>query len=212
MAKPSTRQALLHLLKREGGQTAAELATALGVSAVAVRKHLEALEREGALAVALVHQPIGRPVYRYSLTERAAAHFPQGHRDLLLAVLGALERESPSALERTLAACTSQSRARYAERLASKSLPEQVDELARLREEEGYLASVERDGDTLILREYHCPIRDVAERYPAACRCEQELFRDLLRGEVEYTASLLAGAPACTYRIRPTPREQPPAD
>src|SRR4051812_42184411 len=46
MAKPSTRQALLRLLKTCGPQTAGELAQALGVSAVAVRKHLDALERE----------------------------------------------------------------------------------------------------------------------------------------------------------------------
>src|SRR5439155_1412122 len=83
MAKPSTRQALLRLLKSCGSQTAGELAEALGVSAVAVRKYLDALEREGALSIALVHQPMGRPAYRYSLTEAADGHFPQGHRELL---------------------------------------------------------------------------------------------------------------------------------
>ncbi|SRR5579884_3965773 len=201
MAKPSTRLALLHLLKTRGPQTAGELAAALGVSAVAVRKHLDALEREGALAVERVHQPLGRPACRYSLTARAESYFPQRHRELLLAMLAALDREDPRAVERLLDTCSAALRPRYLERLAGKPLPDQVAELARLREEEGYLTSVERDGDTLTLREYHCPIRDVADRYPAVCRCEQELFRELLGGGIEFAASLREGAPACVYRI-----------
>jgi predicted ArsR family transcriptional regulator len=201
MAKPSTRLAVLRLLKTHGAQTAGELAAALGVSAVAVRKHLDALEREGALAVELVHQPLGRPAYRYSLTERADSYFPQRHRELLLGMLAALDGEDPRAVERLLDACSAALRPRYVGRLAGKPLPEQVAELARLREEEGYLTSVERDGDVLTLREYHCPIRDVAERYPAVCRCEQELFRELLGGTIEFAASLREGAPACLYRI-----------
>ena len=66
-------------------------------------------------------------------------------------------------------------------------------------------------GDVITLREYHCPIRDVAERYRAACRCEQALFRELLGDQVEYVASLLEGAPACTYRIPLTASEHRPA-
>jgi predicted ArsR family transcriptional regulator len=201
MAKPSTRLALLRLLKMHGPRTAGELAAALGVSAVAVRKHLDALEREGALAVELVHQPLGRPAYRYSLTACADGYFPQGHRDLLRGMLAALDRADSTAVERLLDACSAELRGRYIARLAGKSLPEQVAELARLREEEGYLTSVEREGDTLILREYHCPIRDVAECYPAVCRCEQELFRELLGSQIEFVASLREGAPACVYRI-----------
>jgi predicted ArsR family transcriptional regulator len=208
MAKPSTRQALLRLLKTCGPQTAGELAEALGVSAVAVRKHLDALEREGALSITLAHQPMGRPAYRYSLTERADGYFPQGHRELLLGLLAALEREDPTAVERLFDTCSADSRGRYRSRLAGKSLPEQVVELARLREEEGFLSSVEHRGTTIVMREYHCPIRDVAARYPAACRCEQELFGELLGREVRCSATMLEGAPACVYEIPLTSSEQ----
>jgi predicted ArsR family transcriptional regulator len=208
MAKPSTRQALLRLLKTCGSQTAGELAAALGVSAVAVRKHLDALEREGALSITLVHQPMGRPAYRYSLTEAADGYFPQGHRELLLGMLGALDREDPQAVERLFDTCASDAGGRYRTRLAGKTLPAQVAELARLREEEGYLSSVEHRGATIVMREYHCPIRDVAARYPAACRCEQELFRELLGREVRCSATMLDGAPACVYEIPLTSSEQ----
>ena len=208
MAKPTTRQALLRLLKTCGSQSAGELAAALGVSAVAVRKHLDALEREGALSIALVHQPMGRPAYHYSLTEAADGYFPQGHRELLLGMLGALDREDPEAVERLFDTCAADARGRYRDRLAGKTLPAQVAELARLREEEGYLSSVEHRGATIVMREYHCPIRDVAARYPVACRCEQELFRELLGEQVEYAASLLKGAPACSYRISLTAAER----
>jgi predicted ArsR family transcriptional regulator len=208
MAKPSTRLALLRLLKTHGAQTAGELAAALGVSAVAVRKHLDVLEREGALAVELVHQPLGRPAYRYSLTQQAESYFPQGYRDLLMTMLAAVDHADPGGIERLLDTCSAALRPRYLQRLAGKPLPERVAELARLREEEGFLTSVERDGDALTLREYHCPIRDVADRYPAVCRCEQELFRELLGDSIEFAASIREGAPACVYRIPLSAGEQ----
>ncbi len=201
MTRSATRLALVRQLKCHGPQTAAALAAAVGVSAVAVRKHLAALAGEGAVAIERVRQPVGRPAYHYRLTEAAAAYFPQGHHSLLLGVLAALDRAGPTALEDTLAACSAQARLDYGARLAGKPLAERVTELARLRDAEGFLTTVEREGDVLTLREHHCPVRDVAERYPAACRCEQQLFRDLLGSDVEYAASLLEGAPACAYRI-----------
>lgn len=205
MGKSSTRLEVLRLLKQRGGQSAGALAAALGVSTVAVRKHLDALVREGAVTTELVRQPIGRPVYRYHLTERAAAYFPQGHRALLLDLLAALDRLDPALLERAVALCNGQLRERYAAQLGDKPLPERVAELARLRDADGYVVTVHQDGDCLLLQEHHCPIRDVAERYPVACRCEQELFRTLLGDGVEYAGSLLHGQPACAYRIPLTP-------
>ncbi len=212
MPRSPTRPALLRQLKCRGPQTAAQLADALGVSAVAVRKHLDALAREGAVAVARVRQPVGRPVYQYRLTDRAETYFPQGHHPLLLGVLAALDRADPAALEGALAACSAQARDHYAARLAGKPLAERVAELARLRDAEGFLTSVEREGDVLTLREHHCPIRDVAARYPVACRCEQQVFRDLLGPGVEYAGSLLDGAPACAYRIPLTLAEPAPVE
>lgn len=211
MPRSTTRLDLLRQLKRSGPQTAAALAAGLGVSAVAVRKHLDALAAEGAVAVERVRQPVGRPAYRYHLAAAAEAYFPRGHHMLLLGVLAALNRADPAALEGALAACSVQARDHYAARLAGKPLAERVAELARLRDAEGFLTTVERQGDVLTLREHHCPIRDVAERYPVACRCEQQLFRDLLGADVEYAGSLLEGAPACSYRI-PLAQAEPPAE
>jgi predicted ArsR family transcriptional regulator len=201
MAKPTTRLRLLRLLKLRGPLSAAELAAALGVTAVAVRKHLDLLHAEGALRAERIHQPIGRPVARYHLTPAAESYFPRGHHALLLDLLAAIDREDPAAVDRLLETCSVAQQPRYRARLADKPPAERVAELARLREEDGFLTSVQRDGDALVLREHHCPIRDVAERYPAACRCEQELFGSLLGLSVERTESALQGAPACAFRI-----------
>ncbi|MEX2314372.1 MAG: winged helix-turn-helix transcriptional regulator, partial [Thermomicrobiales bacterium] len=42
-----TRGGILNVLKRTDGQTADQLAERLGITSMAVRKHLTALEREG---------------------------------------------------------------------------------------------------------------------------------------------------------------------
>ena len=64
-----TRRAVLDLLKRNGPQTVAQLGAALGLSGVAVRRHLETLEHVGLVQQTTRPQARGRPAYVYALTE-----------------------------------------------------------------------------------------------------------------------------------------------
>ena len=63
-----------------------------------------------------------------------------------------------------------------------------VKELARIRDEEGYIAEKEskKNGKHVIL-EYNCPIIHIAEKHWEACSTETELFEKLLGAEVETT-------------------------
>ena len=65
----NTREQILELLQRSGsGLTADALAHKLGISAVAVRKHLAALERDNFVMTELERRPMGRPTYLYRPT------------------------------------------------------------------------------------------------------------------------------------------------
>src|SRR3989304_4520466 len=59
-ARPSARATILQLLKQSKGLTAQELAAVLTISPVAVRKHLDTLQQEGLVCVALRRRPMGR--------------------------------------------------------------------------------------------------------------------------------------------------------
>ena len=84
---------------------------------------------------------------------------------------------------------------------ADKPLTEAVRELARARDDDGYMATVEEEGNSLVLSEHNCPIYDVAQRFPQACQCEHELFERVLNRPVKREITLVQGAPACRYRI-----------
>src|SRR5882724_4205809 len=68
----NTREQILELLQRSGsGLTADALAQKLGISAVAVRKHLAALARDNFVMTELERRPMGRPTYLYRPTATA---------------------------------------------------------------------------------------------------------------------------------------------
>ena len=84
----NTREQILELLQRSGsGLTADALAHKLGISAVAVRKHLAALERDNFVMTELERRPMGRPTYLYRPTATAQELFPNDYANLATAVL-----------------------------------------------------------------------------------------------------------------------------
>lgn len=207
----STRQRILRALRRSDGLTADQLAAALGVTAMAVRKHLATLEREGLLAPAIERRPVGRPVHVYTLTARAREAFPQRYQDLttdLLDDLRALDGEEK--VELLFRRRADRAYRTLAPRLAGQSLPEQLDQLASFLDTQGYLAEweVTPAGDYL-LKEHNCAIFDVAQCAPEACECELDLFRRLLgKVDVAREQHVVGGDRICCYRLRPHARAE----
>ena len=56
-----TRRQVLTTLKKSDGLTADQLSVLLGITSMAVRKHLSALERDGLIESTVVRRPVGRP-------------------------------------------------------------------------------------------------------------------------------------------------------
>jgi DeoR family suf operon transcriptional repressor len=198
--RPRGRAAILWTLKRQGRLTAQALADELGVTAVAVRKHLDGLEAEGLVRASPVKQPRGRPVLVYQLTPAADALFPQGYRQLsldLIADLVALDGEEK--LEQLLRARNARL---FEQRVAPLDEPERrVHELVRLRNEDGYMVRLEEQADSYLIHEHNCPIYEVASRFPVACQCEADLFAAVVHKPVVREASLVEGDDSCTYRV-----------
>src|SRR5262249_54721087 len=78
----TTRREILDALRRSAGLTADQLAESLGVTAMAIRKHLAALQTEGLLTAHTERRPVGRPVHIYALAPGAQEVFPQQYQDL----------------------------------------------------------------------------------------------------------------------------------
>ena len=199
---PSARTRILFLLKRSGGLTAGEIAKELGVTAVAVRKQMSALESEDLVTTRSRPGARGRPSTVFVVSEAGETHFPQAYNrlavDLLqdLAVLG-----GENQIDRLFKLRNQRMAQAYGIRLAGMAFPEAVEELARARNDDGYMASISEVDGRIVLTEHNCPIYDVAHRFPLACQCEHELFEQVLNVPVTRQLTLVEGGTSCQYEF-----------
>lgn len=206
-AATKTKRAVLDALKLGGPSDASTLAEQQGLSAMAVRQHLYALQEEGFVTFSEVPRPVGRPVKQWALTPSADRFFPDAHADLTAGLLGAMRSVfGEDGLKRLIAERTAQQIASYAERTDPlKSLQEKLNELAAIRSEEGYMAGIEANGSGFLFIENHCPICVAASACSGLCDGELTVFQAVLGPKVKVarTDHALTGANRCAYTVIP---------
>ena len=203
-----TRRALTKLLKTEGPIDSAQLAQRLGLTAMAVRQHLYALQREGLVASEERPVPIGRPAKFWRLTREADHLFPEAYAELSVALIDSVKDAfGEEGLERVLTSRCARQRADYGRRIHPKDpLERKLDELAKVRSEEGYMAEIRREEDGgFLLVESHCPICAAANACQGFCATELDLFRSVLGPgvSVERAEHIIKGDSRCVYRVKP---------
>ena len=206
-ATPAQRAILDHL-KRNGPAEAAGLADELGVTTMAVRQHLNALEEAGLVCTEDADRSgmRGRPSRQWKLTPKADTYFSDAHADLSVELIANVRDVfGEQGLTRLIAKRTSQQISAYRSDLASAtSLRERVRRLVKLRTDAGYLAEMQVAPDGFLLIENHCPICRAARACTGLCRQELEVFQAALGRDVliERTEHILAGSRRCAYHIR----------
>jgi predicted ArsR family transcriptional regulator len=205
-APTATRRSVLELLKWHGPLTATSLGAQLGVSVVAVRRHLEALERVGLVSQGARSGGRGRPAHVYQLTQAGHEQFPRNYDQLVGQLLEAAAAEfGADAVLRLFAHRQRLLAARLGERLpAGATLAEVAACLARIQDDGGYMAEVVPQDGGFVLREHNCAIPAVAATHPVACRAELALLRDLAGPgvQVERVAHMRQGDHVCAYLLR----------
>src|SRR4029079_15231498 len=86
-----TRARILELLMRHREARIEELCAELGITAAAVRRHLDHLRADGLVDAREVRQATGRPYYAYFPTERASGELPESYAGLLERMLRTLD-------------------------------------------------------------------------------------------------------------------------
>jgi len=202
---PLTRRRILMLLKEKGELTADELADLLGISAVAVRRHLTKLESDHLVTYKEVQRGMGRPSYVYELGDAAGSFFPRRYEELAVNVLETIQALYGSeAIDAIFQMRTTHLIESYRRKVNGKTLDARLDQLTRLREADGYMSTWESTSqDTYILREANCPIFHVAAGCTTACDHDLAMLTDLLDADVTRTGHLASGDGACCYEIRP---------
>jgi len=194
-------------LKQAGEATADDLAAELGVTVSAVRQQLDGLFADGLVAWRPESRGRGRPAHLYHLTRAAEPLFPKAYGGLTTELLGYVADADPELVD-DIFDRRRQRRLEGAQvRLAAvgADLADRVAELARILDEDGYLAAWEAvpDGSFRIV-EHNCAVLDVAERYGQACSSEIAFLRQALPDAgVERVSHMIAGAHSCAYAIVP---------
>lgn len=191
-----------------------ELTRELRITSVAVRRHMQAFERDGLVAAVIERRPKGRPTTIYRVTPDADAYFPKGYDRLATTLLGLIaEMDGPAKVSALFRRRHERLMEEAAPRLQGMPLEERIQFAAALLSEEGYMAEVERlDERTFVLRALNCAISRVAQKYQQACLCELELLRGLLGVQVERRQHLVQGDSHCSYVITAAPSAAESAD
>lgn len=201
----STRDQILTMLKVKGSLPVSDMAVELGITEMAVRRHLNTLERDNLIKSSLVRQAMGRPTNVYSLSQEADELFPRNYSTLTLDFLQDLrEMDGLGKVESLFKRREDRLEENYRAQMSSESLQDRVEALAELQNQKGYMVQWEQDKNTgnYFIKEFNCPIAQVAREFTQACNCELSLFRRVLKANVEQTSCMAKGGDHCVFCIQ----------
>src|SRR6266481_1399508 len=139
-----TRRRIVKMLKTDGPLDSATLADRIGVSAMAIRQHLYILQDQKLVVAKERPVPLGRPAKYWELTREADRLFPDAYAELSVSLIDALnDAFGLEGLQQILNRRTERQRAQYSAKIpAAIPLRKKLEQLARMRTEEGYMAEV----------------------------------------------------------------------
>lgn len=201
-----TRRRIVKLLKIEGPLDSKRLGARLGVSAMAVRQHLYALQDQRLVVARERPAPFGRPAKFWELTREADRLFPDAYAELSVSLIDAMsDTFGLKGLQQILEGRARRQRAQYvAEIPETMPLRKKLERLVRIRTEEGYMAELRAVGhNRYLFIENHCPICAAASICKGLCLNELNLFQSILGRavSVKRLEHILAGERRCVYEV-----------
>ncbi len=200
------KRKILYLLKICEKAGLEDLSKMMKISRMAVHKHLADLQDRGLVESTEVRKGVGRPIMQYSLTNNGKSTFPKAYGQIATFALDYIEKKiGKFAVDDVLRERQAELYEKYNAILKDLDFNQKVKELARLRDEEGYIAEyklMDKKNDSHFLLEYNCPIIMIAEKHWEACSIEKELFEKVLDAEIETTHRAARGDSICKFHIK----------
>ncbi|HEU4824309.1 MAG TPA: ArsR family transcriptional regulator, partial [Nitrososphaeraceae archaeon] len=155
------KKKILYYLKIMQQAKLEELANVMKISRMAIHKHLAALQKRGLVESVEIRGHVGRPRMVYQLTSQSKTVFPKSYSAIASHALDFIERNmGKEAVEKVLHERQNELFDQYYERLKDLEFDKRVKELAKIRDEEGYMAESKKgskSGEKYVLLEYNCP-------------------------------------------------------
>lgn len=201
----TAQRRVLEAVARRGQASVVDIATELDITTSGARQHLDVLVDlelvETGLALRVPGQR-GRSEQMYWVAQSAVSVFPRAYAELTNQLLHHLPAEAvDTAFERRAA---DRVKAAHKRLVTKRSFAAKLTELAKILDEDGYMASVEPIGrDAYRVIERNCAIFGVAGEHPKACSTELDFLRAALpQAQIDRVAHIMAGALSCSYEVR----------
>ena len=200
------KKKLLYYLKVMQQAGLEELANIMKMSRMGVHKHLALLQKRGLVEGIETRERVGRPRMIYKLTSQSKTVFPKSYSAIATHAFDFIEKNmGKEAVEKVLHERQSELFDLYYRRIKDLDFDKRVKELAKIRDEEGYMAEskkLSKSSGKHVLLEYNCPIIHIAEKHWEACSTESELFEKLLGANIETTHRAAKGDLICKFVIK----------
>ncbi len=206
-----TRDLVQQAIAEDGPLTTAALASRLGLTPAAVRRHIDLLAGQGVIdecepaTTSGSGRTRGRPARAYILSEAGHAGMESDYADVATSALHFLaEHAGVDAVGEFAREHAAQLEARYVAQLATAGDDDsaRAQALATALSADGFAASIRPVGAGMPLagvqlRQGHCPVQAIAGQFPAFCEAEAEAFSRLLGVDVQRLTTLAQGGHAC---------------
>lgn len=210
----TTRQKVMHAVLAHGPVSAATIGKKLGLTAAAVRRHLDALEEDNLVEVKAVsgsQRGAGRPSRRYVVTQHGQVQLGDDYLDVASDAMSALvELGGQDALRGFARQYFHKIEERFNDEIGEVStLNDRIQILTRVLDDLGFAATTRRAGratKVTTLRaaqicQGHCPIQELAGKFPQFCEEETDLFARLLEVDVRRLATMPTGGHVCNTHV-----------
>jgi DeoR family suf operon transcriptional repressor len=199
----NTKEQILELLKKNGSLTIMELAHELEITEMAVRRHIQTLERDKLIRSNVKKQTMGRPSKVYQLAEQGEDYFPKKYKEFSLEILHGLKEAGQEGLIKDILL---KKRERLLEQYKlnqkEQSFKGKIENLKRIQEHEGYMPSIENKDGTVHFKELNCPYVEIAKEFPQICQAERSFIQQLLDADLMTLSSMAEGHTCCHYTIQ----------
>lgn len=199
----STKEQILSLLKLNGSMTILELANELEITEMAVRRHIQTLERDKLIRSDIKKQTMGRPSKVYQLAEQGENFFPKKYKEFSLELLQGLKDAGQEQLLRNILI---QNREKHFQQYKldheGKTFIDKLNSLKKIQEQEGYMPKLENHDGTVHLKELNCPLVEIAKEFPLICHTEREFIENFLGAELTLITSMVKGHSCCHYTMQ----------
>ncbi|WP_170287665.1 helix-turn-helix transcriptional regulator [Aquibacillus halophilus] len=203
--KSSVKEKILLKLKRGNRLTIVQLMEGFHITDIALRRHIHTLEREGLIQSFQEKQTMGRPHHVYQLTDKGGELFPNQYQQFSVDLLKEVEEiQGIDFVYQLLASRTDKSIDEYKKLL--EDVPDyngKIKKLVQIQEDKGYMTELQENADgSYTLKQFNCPISNVAREYKGICGQELNLFEELLEdSSIAATSCIVSGENCCSFLI-----------